>query len=87
MKTIPYPIPFALVASFALGAMAVQTLHAQSARKGYIITATDVTGNPDVYKRDYIDQLPPTYAPFGARYLYGKQSRSAWKESLRADTS
>jgi uncharacterized protein (DUF1330 family) len=69
MKTIPHSVPFALVASFALGAIAVQTLHAQSARKGYIITATDVTGNPDVYKRDYIDQLPPTYAPFGARYI------------------
>jgi uncharacterized protein (DUF1330 family) len=69
MKMMPSTLAFAVVASFALGAVAVQTLHAQSARKGYIITATDVTGNPDVYKRDYIDQLAPTYAPFGARYI------------------
>jgi uncharacterized protein (DUF1330 family) len=68
MKT-KYVIAAGMVGSFVFGAVAVQTLHAQAARKGYIITATDVTGNPDVYKRDYIDLLAPTYAPFGGRYI------------------
>jgi uncharacterized protein (DUF1330 family) len=58
-----------MAGSFVFGAVAVQTLHAQSARKGYIITTTDVTGSPDVYRRDYVDKLAPTYAPFGARYI------------------
>jgi len=64
-----YAISLAMVGSFVLGAVAVQTLHAQSTPKGYIITTAEVTGSPDVYKRDYIDHLPGTYAPFGARYI------------------
>jgi len=64
-----YVISLAVAGSFALGVVAAQTLHAQSTPKGYIITAAEVTGNPDVYKRDYIDHLAATYAPFGARYI------------------
>ena len=66
---IKHLIVAGMVGSFVFGAMIVETLHAQTARKGYVITATDVTGNPEVYKRDYIDKLAPTYAPFGARYI------------------
>ena len=68
MKT-KYAVSLAMFGSFALGAMAVQSLHAQSTPKGYIVTTVEVTGSPDVYQRDYIAHLAATYAPFGARYV------------------
>jgi uncharacterized protein (DUF1330 family) len=67
---------------FAIGVVAVQTLQAQSTPKGYIITATEVTGNAEVYKRDFIDHLAATYAPFGARYIV----RQAKPVAVQGDT-
>jgi hypothetical protein len=86
MKTIPYSVPFALVASFALGATAVQTLHAQSHAR--------VTSSPRPTLRatqTFTNVITLTSSRRHMRHsaraiLYGKQSRSASKASRRADT-
>jgi uncharacterized protein (DUF1330 family) len=66
---IKYAVSLATIGVFAIGTLAVQTLQAQSTPKGYIVAAVEVAGNPEVYKRDYVDHLAATYAPFGARYI------------------
>jgi uncharacterized protein (DUF1330 family) len=71
---IRYPVSLATIGVLSIGALAVQTLQAQSTPKGYIIAAIEVTGNPEIYKRDYVDRLAATYAPFGARYI-ARQAR------------
>jgi hypothetical protein len=54
---IRYAVSLATIGILSIGALAVQTLQAQSTPKGYIIAAIEVTGTPEIYKRDYVDRL------------------------------
>jgi uncharacterized protein (DUF1330 family) len=52
-----------------VGAGAVTALNAQSTPKAYIVTEVDVTGNMDVFLKDYAAHVQATVDPFGGRYL------------------
>ena len=49
---IQYAVSLAVLAGFGLGAIAVQTLHAQGKPPAYTIVEIDVT-NPDAYAKEY----------------------------------
>ncbi len=52
MKT-QYTAVFAIVAGFGLGAVAIESLHAQAKPPVYYIAEVDVT-NPEAYKKEYV---------------------------------
>jgi uncharacterized protein (DUF1330 family) len=55
------------LAGAAVGASAVQILHAQSKAPAYLVAEIDVT-NPDLYK-EYLAKGGPLYGQFGGRFL------------------
>ena len=63
-----YAVMIAAIVGIAVGA-GVTGLKAQPAPKAYIITEVDVTGNMDVFLRDYASHVQATVDPFGGRYL------------------
>ena len=63
-----YAVMIAAMVGIAIGA-SVTGLKAQSTPKAYIITEVDVTGNMDVFLRDYAAYVQATVEPFGGRYL------------------
>ena len=67
MKT-HYTVALGMVASFALGAVAVQTLHAQAKPPAYFIAENDVT-NADAYKNEFLSVVVPLAKAHGGRYL------------------
>ena len=67
MKTY-YTVALGMVASFALGAVAVQTLHAQAKPPAYFIAENDVT-NADAYKNEFLSIAMPASKEHGGRYL------------------
>ena len=67
MKTY-YTIALGMAASFALGAVAVQTLHAQAKPPVYFIAENDVT-NADAYKNEFLSVVVPLAQAHGGRYL------------------
>ena len=67
MKTY-YTIALGMAASFALGAVAVQTLHAQAKPPAYFIAENDVT-NADAYKNEFLSVVGPIIKAQGGRYL------------------
>ena len=67
MKTY-YKVALGMVASFALGAVAVQTLHAQAKPPAYFIAENDVT-NEDAYKNEFLSAVGPYIKAHGGRYL------------------
>jgi uncharacterized protein (DUF1330 family) len=66
---IYYAVMIAVVVGAAVGAGAVSVLKAQSTPKAYIVTEVDVTGNMDVFLKDYAAHVQATVDPFGGRYL------------------
>jgi uncharacterized protein (DUF1330 family) len=66
MKT-HYVIALAMLAGFAIGAVAVQGLHAQATPPGYLIFNNEVTDAPGY--QPVVDGTPKTFAPYGARFL------------------
>ena len=66
---IYYAVMIAMVVGAAVGAGAVTALNAQSTPKAYIVTEVDVTGNMDVFLKDYAAHVQATVDPFGGRYL------------------
>ena len=66
---IYYAIMIAAVVGAAVGAGAVTALNAQSTPKAYIVTEVDVTGNRELYQRDYAAHAQGTVEPFGGHYL------------------
>jgi uncharacterized protein (DUF1330 family) len=66
---IYYAVMIAAVVGAAVGAGAVSALNAQSTPKAYIVTEVDVTGNMDVFQKDYAAHVQATVDPFGGRYL------------------
>ena len=63
-----YAVMIAAIVGIAIGA-SVTGLKASSTPKAYIITEVDVTGNMDVFLRDYAAHVQATVEPFGGRYL------------------
>jgi uncharacterized protein (DUF1330 family) len=66
---IYYAVMIAMVVGAAVGAGTVTALNAQSTPKAYIVTEVDVTGNMDVFLKDYAAHVQATVDPFGGRYL------------------
>jgi len=64
-----YAVMIAAVIGVVVGAGAVTGLKAQTTAKAYIVTEVDVTGNMDVFLRDYAAHVQATVDPFGGRYL------------------
>ena len=67
MKT-HYTVALAMLAGFGLGAIAVQSLHAQAKPPIYMIADNDVT-NPEGYAKEYLPLAQPTIKAHGGRYI------------------
>jgi uncharacterized protein (DUF1330 family) len=67
MKT-QYTVALAIVASFGLGAVAVESLHAQAKPPVYYITEINVT-NPEAYVKEYAPKVQATIKAAGGRFL------------------
>jgi uncharacterized protein (DUF1330 family) len=63
-----YAVMVAAIVGIAIGA-GVTGLMAQSTPKAFIVTEVDVTGNMEVFQRDYAAHVQATVDPFGGRYL------------------
>jgi uncharacterized protein (DUF1330 family) len=63
-----YAVVFAAVAGIALGAV-VTGMMANTTAKAYIVTEVDVTGDMEVFLRDYAAHVQATVDPFGGKYL------------------
>ena len=70
MKT-RYIVTLAMIASFGLGALAAQALHAQVTPPAYVVTIFDTE---EVMKTNYPSLDPATFQPFGGHYIihFGK---------------
>jgi uncharacterized protein (DUF1330 family) len=66
---IYYAVMIAAVVGAAVGAGAITALNAQTTAKAYIVTEVDVTGNMDLFLKDYAAHVQATVDPFGGRYL------------------
>jgi uncharacterized protein (DUF1330 family) len=64
-----YAVMIAAVIGAAVGAGAITALNAQATPKAYIVTEVDVTGNMDLFLKDYAAHVQATVEPFGGRYL------------------
>ena len=62
-------VVIAAACGIAAGAGAVTVLQAQSTPKAYIVTELDVTGNMDVFQKDYGAHVQATLEPYGGRYI------------------
>jgi uncharacterized protein (DUF1330 family) len=67
--TLYYAVMVAAIVGVAVGAGAVTALKAQPVPKAYIVTEVDVTGNMDVFLKDYAAHVQATVDTFGGRYL------------------
>src|ERR1700683_2855359 len=67
MKT-KYTVALAMAASFALGAAAVQGLHAQAKPPGYAIIEVNVT-DKDGYMKEFIPAAVKTIEAAGGKYV------------------
>ena len=56
------------VASAAIGALAVEAIHAQAKPPGYFIAEVEVS-DAESFSRDYSAKVPATVAPFGGHWL------------------
>jgi uncharacterized protein (DUF1330 family) len=67
MKT-HYTVALGMIAGIAVGAVAVQTLHAQAKPPVYFVAENNVT-NPDGYKNEFLSLAGPSIKAHGGRYL------------------
>jgi hypothetical protein len=67
MKTC-YTVALSMVAGAALGATAIQGLHAQAKPPVYVVTEIDVT-NPQAYGKDYAPKAQAMIKAAGGRQL------------------
>ena len=72
MKT-RYAVGLAMLAGAALGAGAIQTLHAQNKPPVYFVAENELT-NPEGYKKEYLPLAQPTIKAHGGRYLAAGQA-------------
>ncbi len=59
----------ATILGVAIGAAAAAGRQTPATPKAYIVTEVDVTGDKEVFQRDYAAHAAATTAPFGGRYL------------------
>jgi len=64
-----YAVAAAAIFGAAVGAAAARGLQGKAAPKAYIVTEVDVTGNRELYQRDYAAHAQGTVEPFGGHYL------------------
>ena len=67
MKT-RYVVALSLVAGIAVGAAAVQGLHAQTKPPAYVVAEIDVT-NPGAYDKDYVPGAIKAITDGGGKYI------------------
>jgi uncharacterized protein (DUF1330 family) len=72
MKTC-YTVAFSMLAGFGLGALAIQTLHAQAKAPVYVVTEIDVT-NVDAYTKEYVPVIRPILAKSGGKLVAVSQN-------------
>ena len=58
----------AMIAGFGLGAVAVQSLHAQAKPPIYYVGENDIT-NPDAFAKDYLPKAKERIKAAGGRYV------------------
>lgn len=63
-----YTAALAIIAGFGLGAVAVESLHAQAKPPVYYITEINAT-NPDAYVKEYVPKVQATIRAAGGRFL------------------
>jgi len=64
-----YAVAAAAILGAAVGAAAARGLQGKTTPKAYIVTEVDVTGNTELYQRDYAAHAQGTVEPFGGHYL------------------
>ena len=64
-----YAVAAAAVLGAAAGAAAARGLRGRGTPKAYIVTEVELTGDREVYQRDYAAHAQGTVEPFGGRYL------------------
>ena len=64
-----YAVAAAAILGAAVGAAAARGLQGTTSPKAYIVTEVDVTGNRELYQRDYAAHAQGTVEPFGGHYL------------------
>ena len=64
-----YAVAAAAILGAAVGAAAARGLQGKTGPKAYIVTEVDVTGNRELYQRDYAAHAQGTVEPFGGHYL------------------
>jgi len=67
MKTT-YVVALSAAAGIAIGAAAVQTLHAQAKAPGYIVAEIDVS-NVEGYSKEFLPKAGPALQAAGAKFL------------------
>lgn len=67
MKT-KYAFALAMFGSFALGGIAVQTLHAQAKPPAYVV-AEVVISNQEAYAKEFLPPVRKTIADAGGKFL------------------
>jgi uncharacterized protein (DUF1330 family) len=72
MKT-RYSSALTLVAGVAIGAVAVQGLHAQSAPSAYTVTEVDIA-NLDAYQKEYVPLVRASITATGGRLIASGQN-------------
>ena len=71
-----YSVPLAMLAGVGIGAVAVQTLHAQAKPPTYIIGEIEVT-NVEGYTKEYAPKVQAVLKAAGARFLAAGQKVTA----------
>src|SRR6266705_1611775 len=67
MKT-RYTVALSILAGVALGAAAVQALHAQAKPIAYVVAEIDVT-NPEPYEKEYVPPAAKAITDGGGKYI------------------
>jgi uncharacterized protein (DUF1330 family) len=70
---MPYSVPMAFLAGVAVGAVALQTLHAQAKPPVYVVTEIDVT-DVDAYTKEYVPVVRPIIAKSGGKLVAVSQN-------------
>jgi uncharacterized protein (DUF1330 family) len=63
-----YKVVMTMVGSFALGAAAVQTLHAQARPPAFVIAEVGVA-DPDAYSKEFLPPVMKTIQEVGGKFL------------------
>jgi uncharacterized protein (DUF1330 family) len=59
----------AAILGAAVGAAAARGLQGKTTPKAYIVTEVEITGDREIYQRDYAAHAGATVEPFGGHYL------------------